>query len=264
MYLKRIIEKKKQEVATAKDRNPLSYLVEAAEQLPAPKPFRGTLANQEGAIIAEIKRRSPSRGVLAEGINVPALAKIYASNGASALSVLTDREFFWGEAKDISLARSAVSLPILRKDFIIDPYQIYESRLMGADCILLIADVLDEESLSGFIARAAYLGMDCLVEVHELSSLKKALYCGANLIGINNRDLKTFEVDIKTTLELRPFIPEGITVVSESGIKDRQDIEELARAKINAFLVGEALVTAPDVGAKLRALLGREKPDGVH
>jgi len=154
--------------------------------------------------------------------------------------------------------RDAVSLPLLRKDFILDPYQIYESRILGADCILLIADILDEESLAGFIARCAYLGMDCLVEAHEQASLERALNAGATLVGINNRDLKTFQVTITTTLELLPFIPSSVTVVSESGIKDRQDMETLIAAGVHAVLIGETLMTAGDRGTTLRYLLGEE------
>lgn len=262
MYLEKIVETKKREVAEAKERTPMREIIAQAENLPSLRPMLGPLSSQKGAIIAEIKRRSPSRGLLANGIDPANLARLYEDNGARAISVLTDREHFGGSIADLTAAKSAVSLPVLRKDFIIDPYQIYESRIIGADCVLLIADLLDEETLLSFIARSAYLGMECLVEVHSQDSLARALNCGASLIGINNRNLNTFAVNIKTTLELLPLIPAGVTVVSESGIKSRQDIEELTKAGVNAFLVGETLMKAADPAKKLRALLGKEREDG--
>lgn len=258
MYLDKIIETKKREVQAAKARIPMSELIRMAENLPPTRSMVKCLSSQQGAIIAEIKRRSPSRGVLANGIDPASVARLYEENGAKAISVLTDEEHFGGSADDLIAARAAVKLPVLRKDFIIDPYQIYESRLIGADCILLLADLLDEETLLSFMARAAYLGMDCLVEVHSRSSLVKAINCGANFVGINNRNLKTFEVNTKTTLELLPFIPAGVTVVSESGIQSRKDIVALTQAGVHAFLIGEALMTAPDRAAALRAFLGEK------
>ncbi|MCX7981612.1 MAG: indole-3-glycerol phosphate synthase TrpC [Syntrophales bacterium] len=263
MYLEKIIETKKLEIAAAKERLSMNMLVEMAENLPPVRSMLSALSSGE-AIIAEIKRRSPSRGMLAPHVDVEKLASLYEKNGAKAISVLTDKEYFGGSLDDLSTSRKKVNLPVLRKDFIIDPYQIYESRLIGADCILLIADILSEESLSSFLARAAYLGIECLVEVHNRDSLDRALNCGANLIGINNRDLKTFEVDIKTTLELLPLVPKGITIVSESGIRTRKEIEELSKAGVKAFLIGETLMTAPDPGKILRTLLGKKEEDGSH
>jgi len=264
MYLKAILETKKREVEEAKERLSMSEIVKKAENLPPVRSMRDALSSKKGAIIAEIKRRSPSRGLLADGIDPAGLARLYEENGAKAISVLTDRAYFGGNGDDLTAARGAVKLPILRKDFIIDPYQIYESRLMGADCVLLIADILDKETLLSFLARAAYLGMECLVEVHSRDSLSKAINVGAKLVGINNRDLNTFSVDIRTTLKLSPLLPAGTTVVSESGIKSYRDIEVLLKAGVDAFLVGETLVTAADPGKALRALMGKGSENGCR
>lgn len=259
MYLEKIVTVKKREVAAAKEKYPMSELIAQAERLPPGRPFQACLSGSRGAIIAEIKRRSPSRGELLAGADAVQIAQLYESNGAAAISVLTDGEFFGGSGGDLMTVRDSVSLPLLRKDFIVDPYQIYESRILGADCVLLIADILDEESLAGFIARASYMGMDCLVEAHSRFSLGRAVNAGATLIGINNRDLKTFDVNIETTLELLPFIPPGVPVVSESGITSRREIDILVAAGVNAVLIGEALMTSDDIGATLAILRGKAK-----
>ena len=262
MMLDKIIEAKKREVAAAKRERPLDELVKAVEGLPPTRGFRERLTGQGCAIIAEIKRRSPSRGQIRDGVDPAAIAAIYEQNGAAALSVLTDGEFFGGSADDLIRARRAVPLPVLRKDFIIDAYQIYETRLIGADAMLLIADILEPDTLAGFMARAAFLGLDCLVEAHTREALSRALAAGAGIVGINNRDLNTFRVDLKTSLALRPLIPEGILVVSESAIRNREDIETLMDVGIHAFLVGETLMKAPDMGQTLRGLLSGACHDG--
>jgi len=257
MMLDRIIAVKKEEIHEAKQLRPIEELVKAVEGLPPARDFKGRVSGAGCAIIAEIKRRSPSRGQLREEVHPAAIASIYEMNGAAAVSVLTDRDFFAGSTDDLVNCRKSVTLPVLRKDFIIDPYQIYETRLIGADAILLIADILEQDCLSGFMARAAFLGLDCLVEVHSREAMEKALAAGASIIGINNRNLHTFEVDLKTSLELRPLIPPDIPVVSESAIRNRQDIERLMDAGIHAFLIGETLMKAEDIGQTLRELMGR-------
>jgi indole-3-glycerol phosphate synthase len=257
MMLDKIINRKLQEVAEAKKLRPLDELVKAVEGLPPARDFKSRLAGSHCAIIAEIKRRSPSRGQIREDVDPAAIASIYERNGAAAVSVLTDKEFFAGSAADLVNVREAVTLPVLRKDFIIDPYQIYETRLLGADAMLLIADILEPEVLAGFMARAAFLGLDCLVEVHTREALERALAAGAGIIGINNRDLDTFQVDLKTSLNLMPFIPTGKIVVSESAIRSRKDIETLMASGIHAFLIGETLMKAGDIGQTMQELLGQ-------
>jgi len=256
--LDKIIAVKKEEVEKAKRIRPLEDLVRAVEGLPPARDFKSRVTGSGCAIIAEIKRRSPSKGQIREKVDPAAIAAVYEQNGAAAVSVLTDRKFFAGSTDDLVNCRTSILLPVLRKDFIIDPYQIYETRLIGADAMLLIADILEQEVLAGFIARAAFLGLDCLVEVHSREALDRALAAGAGLIGINNRNLNTFDVDLKTSLELRPLIPDSITVVSESAIQDRTDIETLLDAGIHAFLIGETLMKAQDIGRTLRMLMGRE------
>ena len=225
-------------------------------QFPPTRDFRSALIAGPRAIIAEVKRKSPSRGVLREDFDPIMMASIYEKNGAAAVSVLTDREFFGGSDSDLVGIRREVGLPLLRKDFIIDASQIFESRMLGADAILLIARILDEGSLKSFLETAGSLGLSALVEVHERSDVGKALAAGAEIIGINNRNLATFSTDIRTTLDLLEVIPRGKIVVSESGINSRQDIELLASAGAHAFLIGEALVKEADPAAKLRELMG--------
>jgi indole-3-glycerol phosphate synthase len=257
MMLDKIIHRKQQEVAEAKTFRPLDELVKTVEGLPPTRDFKGSLAGSHCAIIAEIKRRSPSRGQIRENVDPVAIASIYERNGATAVSVLTDQNFFAGSAADLVNVRKAITLPVLRKDFIIDPYQIYETRLLGADAMLLIADILEPEVLTGFMARAAFLGLDCLVEVHTREALERALAAGAGIIGINNRNLDTFQVNLKISLKLMPFIPTGKIVVSESAIRSRKDIEILMASGIHAFLVGETLMKADEIGQALKGLLGR-------
>ncbi|HHT9130844.1 MAG TPA: indole-3-glycerol phosphate synthase TrpC, partial [Candidatus Brocadiaceae bacterium] len=207
-------------------------------------------------IIAEIKKASPSLGVIRTDFNHVEIARLYESSGAAAISVLTDEKFFQGKLSYLTDVKKSVSLPILRKDFIIDPYQIYEARSAGADAILLIAALLSKEEIQRFLELARELGMDCLVEVHSELELEKVLQTSANIIGINNRDLATFKIDLETTLLLKPMIPSGKIVVSESGIKSREDIVKLIKKGVDAVLVGETLMKSTNISTKLHELLG--------
>jgi indole-3-glycerol phosphate synthase len=212
--------------------------------------FRKAIRTGKYAVIAEVKRRSPSRGLLRADFDPVRIAREYENHGAAAISVLTDTTFFGGSNADLSVVGSAVSLPVLRKEFIIDPYQIHETRAIGADALLLIAAILTEGQLREYRDLAASLGLAALVEVHDTTELEKALGADAEIIGINNRDLQT-------TLALASFIPANRIVVSESGIRNRQDIEILTKAGIRAFLIGETLIAAPEIGPKLLELLGK-------
>ncbi|HET6656176.1 MAG TPA: indole-3-glycerol phosphate synthase TrpC [Gammaproteobacteria bacterium] len=258
--LQRILATKRNEVAAGKQKRPLAALREAATDLPSPRGFRHALddkiAQGEAAVIAEIKRASPSAGLLRDPFDVGAIASSYAAAGAACLSVLTDETYFGGHGRNIKLARSAASLPALRKDFIIDPWQIYESRLLGADALLLIVAALDNACLAELLELTAAVGLDALVEVHEGVELERALAAGAGLVGINNRDLKTFNTDIATTLDLAPRLPTGVTLVTESGIRTGGDVARLREQGVHGFLVGEAFMRAPEPGAKLRELFG--------
>ena len=254
--LSEIVAHKRREVAGLKKRHRLEQLGIKARPLKDGGAFRAALTRPGISLIAEIKKASPSAGVIREDFDPAALARTYAEAGVAAISVITDQKFFQGDLAYLAeAARAAPSLPLLRKDFIIDPYQVYESRLKGASAILLIAAVLSREELASLRLLAATLGMDALVEVHEEAELAKALAAGARIIGINNRDLRTFEVSLETTLRLRPRIPAGVVVVSESGIKTRGDVVRLEEAGVDAILVGTSLMRSPDPGAKVRELL---------
>lgn len=207
-------------------------------------------------IIAEVKKASPSKGILREDFDPVGIAEVYERSGAAAISVLTDSRYFMGSLDNLIHIREHTKLPILRKDFIIDEYQIYEARVAGADAVLLIAAVLDDAKLSEFLKLSTSLGMTSLVEVHSEDELTRALDAGAEMIGINNRDLNTFETDINTTIRLAGLIPDGKVIVSESGIDSRGDIDRLKGARVDGFLIGEAIMTAPDMGAKLREFTG--------
>ncbi|MFB0505568.1 MAG: indole-3-glycerol phosphate synthase TrpC, partial [Thermodesulfobacteriota bacterium] len=211
------------------------------------------------SIIAEVKRHSPSKGRIRQDFDPLQIAILYQENGAAAVSVLTDKEFFEGDRTYLSGIRKVVDLPLLRKDFIIDPYQIYETRILGGDALLLIARLLAKEQLREYIRLAESVGLSPLVEVHTREELDKALASGAQIIGINNRNLETFSTDLRITRDLAPCIPGDRLVVSESGINTREDIETLTKAGIHSFLVGEALMRAADIGGKLRELLNREQ-----
>lgn len=257
MILDQIVETKKEEVARLKKETTLERLRDAIAGLPTCRDFRAALGGRDCAVIAEVKCASPSRGRMVKPFDPAAIAGIYEQNGAAAISVLTDEPYFMGHKNDLMQIQRGVRLPLLRKDFIIDPLQVYETRAIGADAILLIFRVLGSR-LSEFIALSEELGLTPLVEVHTGAELDDALAAKAKMIGINNRNLDTFVTDIRTSCELIKRIPEGHLVVAESGIKSRADIEHLMNAGISSFLIGEALVTAPDIGRALRFFLGRE------
>jgi len=254
--LNKIVGAKRVEVEQLKERTSLACVQEVASEMVPARDFKTALNSRKCAIIAEIKRRSPSKGFLREDLNSVTIAELYERNGAAAISVLTDKEFFGGHLNDLSAVSRSATIPVLRKDFIIDPYQIYEARAAGADAILLIVGVLEDRQLAEYIELAKSLGMYALVEIHSLQELRKAVFAGAEIVGINNRDLKTFKTDLNISLDLVACIPEDCLVVSESGIHSRKDIEVLMDAGIHVFLIGEALMTAPDAGMKLKELIG--------
>ena len=254
--LNRIVEAKREEVAHLKYLKPLSELKRIICDIPSTRDFRKALgAPMKCSIIAEIKRSSPSKGRLKEDFDPLEIASIYRENGAAAISVLTDKQFFEGDGRYLSVIKNIVDIPLLRKDFTIDPYQIYETRILGGDAVLLIVRLLKDEELGGYIRIAEDCGLSSLVEVHSREELDRAIAAGADIIGINNRNLETFSTNLKTSLDLMSFIPEDRIVVCESGIHTRKDIETLMKAGIHAFLVGEALMSAADTGKKLKELL---------
>jgi len=257
--LKSIVARKTAEVAERVARQPLPALHARLDQVSPPRGFAAALRArvQAGgaAVIAEIKKASPSKGVLRADFDPVAIAKSYAAGGATCLSVLTDRDFFQGADAYLAQARAACELPALRKDFIVDPYQITEARALGADCVLLIAACLETARLQDFAALALELELDVLVEVHDAPELERALTLpDACLLGVNNRDLRSFAVRLETTLALREEIPPGRLLVTESGIHTPEDVRLMRERGIDAFLVGEAFMRAPDPGARLRAL----------
>ncbi len=258
--LNKIIAVKRQEVAEAISRKPLSAMRQDAESRVNTRDFVGALrakiAAGKPAVIAEIKKASPSKGVLRVDFIPADIAQSYAEFGAACLSVLTDQPFFQGSIDYLKQARASCSLPVLRKDFIIDAYQIYESRVMGADCILLIAACLDDAQMKAFEALAMSLDMAVLVEVHDEAELARALKLKTPLIGINNRNLNTFEVSLDVTLSLMGQVPAERLLVTESGVMNPQDVKRLRDAKINAFLVGEAFMRADEPGEALAELFG--------
>ena len=258
--LTRIVATKAEEVAFARSAHPDAAVERDARAAPAPRGFaraiRSRIATGSAAVIAEIKRASPSKGVLRENFEPAAIAQSYAGAGATCLSVLTDRPFFQGAPEYLVAARAASAVPVLRKEFIIDPYQIAESRALGADAVLLIVAALDDARLAALEACARDYGLDVLVEVHDANELERALKLDTPLIGINNRNLRTFQVSLHTTIELLPRVPPDRIVVTESGVVAQRDVAQLRRHGVNAFLVGEAFMRAPDPGAALTALFG--------
>jgi indole-3-glycerol phosphate synthase len=256
--LQRILASKRSEVRQAQAARPLAALRRAADAAAAPRDFtaalRGRLDGGRPAVIAEVKKASPSKGVLREDFDPAAIAAGYAANGAACLSVLTDSEFFQGAPHFLAQARDASGLPVLRKDFIVDAYQVVESRALGADAVLLIVAALDDARLHEFEALARALGMAVLVEAHDADELARALRLATPLIGINNRNLRTFETTLDTTIALLPSIPAGRIVVTESGILAPADVARMRAAGVHAFLVGEAFMRAPDPGAELARL----------
>ena len=258
MILDKIISVKKEEVAHLKQTRRLQELKAVLRDLPPVRDFRKAISGKECAIITEVKRRSPSRGIIREDFDPVKIASVYEKNGAAAISVLTDKQFFGGDEKYLVDIKKNVRLPLLRKDFIIDPYQVYETRGLSADAFLLIACLLEEEQLKEYIQLADSLGLSALVEIHSRAELDKAIAAKARIIGINNRDLKTFTTDLRTSLDIAPHIPTDRIVISESGIHTRRDIESLMKAGIHAFLIGESLMLSNNIGKKLRELLSIE------
>jgi len=253
--LDKIIDFKKVEVEKKKDFTPLeSFLDKIPEER---RNFKKALKNNNITIIAEVKRHSPSRGVLKEKFDHIRIAKEYEKGGASAISVLTDAKFFWGNNEHLSEVKKEVKLPVLRKEFIIDEYQIYQSAYIGADAILLIARTLGFNQLEKFIELAHKLKMACLVEVDSQKELQKALSTPAEIIGINNRNLETFQTSIEKSLNLKKVIPEDRISVSESGIKKREDVIELEKAGFDSVLIGETLIIQKEIGKKIQELLGK-------
>jgi indole-3-glycerol phosphate synthase len=257
MILEEIVETKRREVARRKETIPLRALEKIIAGHPPVRDFKAAIGGGDCAIIAEVKRRSPSRGLLRADFDPVRIALEYESHGAAAVSVLTDETFFGGSDADLTAVKAAVTLPVLRKEFIIDPYQICEARAIGADAVLLIAAILEDCQLQAYRELAESLGMTALVEVHNRGELAMALSCGARIIGINNRDLKTFVTDIRTSMELASLIPKDRIAVSESGIRTREEIEMLLKMGIRAFLIGETFIAAPEIGPKLLELLGK-------
>ncbi len=258
MILDEICQHKRGEVEAAKGRRTLAQLQEWVKEAPKPRDFRRALRGDSIRLIAEVKRASPSRGTLLKGMEVAELASIYEECGASAISVLTDEKFFRGSLDDLIAVRRTVKLPCIRKEFVIDPYQIYEARVATADAILLIVRILTDSQLREYRELAESLGMGVLVEAHDAEEVHRALESGAAIIGVNNRDLQTFNVDLNTTLTLRKLIPGGKVLVAESGIHTREHVRTLENSGVDAMLVGESLVTSDDVRAKLRELLGND------
>jgi indole-3-glycerol phosphate synthase len=256
--LVKILQRKQQEIAERSKKIPLAIMQQLAE---AADPVRGfveslsrRISDGDPGIIAEIKKASPSKGLLREHFVPSEIAETYEKHGAACLSILTDRDFFQGHEEFLQQARKACSLPVIRKDFIIDPYQVFEARAISADCILLIVSALDDNQLEELSQLAMQLGMDVLVEVHDLDELERALVLNLPLIGINNRNLRTFETSLDTTLSLLPRIPDGHIVITESGIHNTDDVKLMRDNNVNGFLVGEAFMRAEDPGEQLEKL----------
>lgn len=259
MILDEIIAYKKEELAETKRRTPFADIKAKVQDADSSRGFMHTLSGSGGVrLIAEVKKASPSKGVIREDFDPVAIAKIYEQAGASCISVLTEKKYFLGELEYLRSIRGAVALPLLRKDFIIDEYQLFEARAAGADAVLLIAACLEKQQLEDYLGIAKQQGLDALVESHTYKELDKALLAGAVLVGINNRELSSFRVSLRTTLDLLNDIPDDRIVVSESGIKTRDDVVMLERAGVDAILVGESLMREKDIGRKLKNLLGKE------
>lgn len=254
--LARLCADKRRRVAAARAQTPRAVLEAKAEAAPPPRGFADALAAAEGVgLIAEIKKASPSKGLIRADFDPPSLARAYEAGGAACLSVLTEETRFRGKAADLAAARAACSLPVLRKDFMVDPWQVVETRALGADCILIVMAAVDDETAGALAREAARLGMDCLIEVHDGDELSRALALPGRMIGVNNRNLKTLEVDLATTERLAPQVPADRMTVCESGIRDPGDIARMRAAGVNRFLIGESLMRQSDVAAATRAFL---------
>ncbi len=254
-----IVAAKRQELALQKESVPLDALQRQAAEQPRPLNLSGALMGGGIRLIAEVKKASPSRGLLCPDFDPVRLAGTYAANGAAAISVLTDPRF-QGELDHLTVVKASGAsgrAPVLRKDFLFDPYQVYEARAAGADALLLIAAILSSTQLQDLLTLSQELWMQCLVEVHNEDELQMALESGAEIIGINNRDLRTFTTDLAVTERLAPLVPRGKVIVSESGISSLEHLQRLRPTRVNAVLIGEALVTAPDVGEKVREFTGQ-------
>ena len=253
--LDKIIAQKREGLEQRKKSAPLTYLQERIGGQKPPLDLALALKGVHIRLIAEVKKASPSRGLLSPNLNPVELARIYAEGGAAAISVLTEENYFMGSIEHLAAIKEVVGLPLLRKDFIFDPYQVYESRAYGADALLLITTVLSQGQLKEMMSLSHGLGLGCLVEAHNENEVERAVLSGAEIVGINNRDLNSFAVDINTTRHLRSLVPREKVVVSESGIKSRKDIERLERWGVDAVLVGEALISAGDAQSKMKELL---------
>lgn len=253
-----IVEKKHEELIVRRAERPVDLLKERIQEQTETRGFvkaiRQRARRRKAAVIAEVKKASPSKGVIRENFDPAAIARSYEKSGAACLSVLTDVSFFQGADEYLRLARENVTLPVLRKDFVVSPYQVYEARAIGADCILLIVAILTLEELHMLHDLATYLGLDVLIEVHDSEELQQALSISPALVGINNRDLKTFNVDLNTTLNLLAGIPDDVVVITESGISQRPDVARMLSADVYGFLVGEAFMREPDPGSALESL----------
>lgn len=253
--LDKIIAWKRDEIVRHKRARPVEVVRAGAALAPPPRDFAAALRSPGVSLIAEVKRASPGKGLLRHDFDAVALARVYEDNGAAAISVLTDQHFFQGDLNHLRAVRQNVGLPVLRKDFILDPYQVYESRLAGADAVLLIVAALSDGDLKALYQLVHELGMAALVEVHNEAELERALRIGPRIVGVNNRDLRTFEADLETTARLRPLVPADVVLVAESGVYTRADVARLAAIGADAMLVGEALMRAPDAGHKVRELV---------
>jgi len=256
--LDEILEHKRREVDAAKRERPAAALEGELSDAPAVRDFTAALKAAEGiGLIAEIKQASPSAGIIRDDFDPVAIARTYESHGAACLSVLTDERFFQGHLSFLQKVRSVAGIPVLRKDFLLDRYQVLEARLAGADCVLLIAECLDDAALADLFQYAAELGMESLIEIYEPENLDRVLRLNPRLVGVNNRNLKTFVTDLNHTLTLQQHVPEGVLLVGESGIRTREDVQRLQAAGVGGILVGETLMRADDIGAKVDEILGR-------
>ena len=258
-FLDRILSHKQEELAAAMAARPLAEVRATAETAPATRDMVTALRRDTVALIAEVKHASPSKGMLIEPFEPLSLAKVYAENGAAAISVLTDERFFQGHLDDLAAVRNAVNVPVMRKEFIIAPYQVYEARAAGADALLLIVAALDDEQLADLYTLTTQLGMTALVEVHNEAELERALKLGAALIGINNRDLKTFDVDLETTGRLAALVPDGVTLVAESGLRNPADVARMGQLGAHAVLIGETLVKSDKLAETVKSLSSQKR-----